>query len=128
MPKSAEVFSKWIDGNKIYRHTNHNPFDGTKRKKQNQHSNVMRKCTTPHKFIKRFDPFPHQHFNDEFRINMMSHLTVVVLVLLLVVGCVWNKGLVSIIGVVLVILVLWYTVIPSINSSINSRRPYFSTV
>lgn len=126
-PKSANVLEKWLDGNKIY-NTNHfrnfqfGPETSGQRHLTLDFDKMGNWVINPSKFLETWDSFEETMYDDEYRMNTVTRSVIVVFTLLILAG-VRNWIIVLIVGL-FVILILWYTLIPSSQGSMDCKKPH----
>jgi len=126
-PKSATVLEKWLDGNKIYNPNQVKSFRfGPETPEGQRHftldfGKMGDWFINPSKILESWDSFGETSYDDEYRMNTVTRLVIVAFVLLIVVG-VRNWIMVLIVGLFL-ILILWYTLIPSTQGSVRCKKP-----
>jgi len=127
-PKSANVLKKWLDGNKLY-NTNHvrNFQFGPETSVGQRHltldfDKMGNWIIDPSKFLETWDSFEETMYDDEYRMNTVTRSVIVVFTLLILAG-VRNWIIVLIVGLFM-ILILWYTLIPSSQGSMDCKKPH----
>jgi len=124
-PKSSDVLKRWLDGNQIYRIEKKENFTfGPSIRSQHFTLDIHRFqdwFTNASTFIGRWDCFQDTEFADEKRLNTVSRLIVVAFVLLIIVGL--REWLTALIGIALLLLVLWFTMIPTTLGATKSKKP-----
>ena len=125
-PKSATILEKWLDGNRIYTQDKPKNFKfgpGTAEGQQHFTLNLHKTrnwFTNPSDALGCWDSFSGTSFADESRMNTITRLIIVAFVLLIIVG-VREWTIVLIVGLFL-ILILWYTLIPTVTGSIHTKK------
>lgn len=121
-PKCADVLNKWVDGNQIY-HVKKD-FRGLRPPYHKKTTTNKEWYKHPYEWLKRWDCFPSQNFNEEKQANIISRSIIVVFVLLLLVGSMCESlAILAIAGAFIVILLIWYTIIPTTKDGIRSLFP-----
>ena len=126
-PKASCVLEKWLDGNRIYVHekprTDFRFGPGTAEGAQHFTFDLRKMeewFKNPSQLLGRWDGFEDTSYSDESRMNTITRLIIVALVLLVIVG-VSGWVPVLIVGFFL-LLILWYTLIPSVHGAIRCKK------
>lgn len=129
-PKSSDVLKRWLDGNQIYRLEKKEDFTfGPSLRSQHftLDSHRFRDWfTDASTFIGRWDCFQETEFPDEKRLNTIARLIVVAFVLLVLVGL--EDWLSALIGVAVVVLILWFTMIPTTQGATECKKPQYQVI
>jgi len=124
-PKSSTVLKQWLDGNRIYhKKTCKNFRFGPNTVEGQKHfslelNKISEWFTNPSNALQSWDSFKDTYYDDEYRMNTVTRLIIVAFILLVIVG-VRKWWIVLIVGLFL-ILILWCTLIPSVQGSTQSK-------
>nr|QBK92166.1 MAG: hypothetical protein LCPAC304_05130 [Pithovirus LCPAC304] len=125
-PKSSDVLKRWLDGNQLCRVKKKPHFGPSASPHLALHiENCHSVFQDPWRFLKGWDCFQQPHFGEETRINTIARLIIVAFVLLVLVGNYERLGILALGGVFVLILVLWFTMIPTTRECIHSKKPRY---
>jgi len=125
-PKSSIALKQWLNGNRIYNgnSTKNFTFGPSTIEGQPHFSLELNKIskwfTNSSHALQSWDSFEDTYYDDEYRMNVITRLIIVTFILLIIVG-VREWFIVLIVGLFL-LLILWYTLIPSVKGSIYSQK------
>ena len=120
---SSGVLERWIDGNRVFINERETQARfGPNLKGNHFLFDIERYFGDCHEILGKWDCFENGDDPEEMRYNTITRLVIVAFVLLIIVSV--REWLIAFVVAVVLIVLLWFTTIPTISQSTKTLKPH----